>query len=191
MSEQLTIPTDDPAVDPAVDPGRSGDPGGVWRAVRQFLVVVAVLGLAGALAGLVWEWRWTPPTGVVVGHQWLQDETGLRASFSGTGTYVVVAAVVGLLVGAALAAIFDRRELVTLLGVAVGSVLAAWVMLRVGLALGPEDPVALARTAAKGVHLPGRLVVSGRSPFVAFPSGALLGLVVVFFGLSRRRNAPR
>ncbi len=187
MSDQLSAST----VDPTGDPTGSTGSGGIWTALRQFVVVVVALGLAGALAGLVWEWRWTPPTGVVVDHQWLQDEAGLRASFSGTGTYVVVAAVVGLLVGAALAALFNRREIVTLLGVLVGSALAAWVMLRVGLALGPEDPVVLARTAAKGVHLPGRLVVSGKSPFVALPSGALLGLVVVFFGLSRRHPASR
>ena len=49
----------------------------------------------GRWPGLVWEWLWTPPRGVVVHHRWVQDEVGLRGDFSGTGTYVVVAAVAG------------------------------------------------------------------------------------------------
>ena len=34
----------------------------------------------------------------------------------------------------------------------------------------------------------GRLAVDGGSPFRAFPGGAMLGLVIVYFGLSRRRD---
>jgi hypothetical protein len=161
-----------------------------WPVLRQALLALVLLAVAGALSGLLWEWLWTPPTGVVVDHQWLQDERGLRGDFSGTGTYVAVAAVIGLLAGAAVAVLFDRSELVTLAVVLVGSLLAGWLMYRVGLAVGPPDPHPLAETARNGSHLPGELVVSGWSPFVAFPSGALVGLLVVFFGLSGRRARP-
>lgn len=157
------------------------------RAVRQLLVVLAVTIGAGAVAGLVWEWLWTPPVGVVQHHRWVLDEAALRDDFSGTGTYIAVAAVAGVLVGALVALLFDRSELVTLVALVVGSVVAGWLMYRVGLAVGPADPRALARTAEEGAHLPGQLKVLGWSPFVAFPSGALVGLVVVFLGLSRRR----
>ena len=56
-----------------------------------------------------------------------------------------------------------------------------------------EDPVALARSAPDGTRLPGTLVVTGASPFVALPVGALVALVVVFFGLGRpgRRRPSR
>jgi hypothetical protein len=155
--------------------------------LRQLLVVLAVTIAAGAVAGLVWEWLWTPPVGVVVDHHWVLDEAGLRDDFSGTGTYIAVAAVVGVLVGALVALLFDRAELVTLVAVVVGSVVAGWLMYRVGLTVGPPDPRGLARTAEEGAHLPGQLEVLGCSSFVAFPSGALVGLVVVFLGLSRRR----
>lgn len=182
MSEQLTAPP-------------SGSTrAGAWRAIalpiiRQVLIVLILFAVAGAVGGLLWEWLWAPPTGVVVNHQWLQDEGGLRDDFSGTGTYVAVAAIAGLLIGAAVAVFFDRAELVTLLVVAGGSVLAAWVMYHVGLWVSPPDPGPLAESAKNGTHLPGRLLVSGDSPFVAFPGGALVGLVVVFFGLSRRRKS--
>jgi len=163
-----------------------------WRAelvpvLRQVVVSVLVLVVVGALAGLVWFWLWTPPTGVVVDHEWVQDERGLRGNFSATGSYVAVAAISGLLVAILLGVVFDRREIVTLVVVLLGSVLAGWVMYRVGLALSPADPRGLADSAKDGTRLPGQLAISGKSPFRAFPGGAMLGLVIVYFGLARRR----
>lgn len=158
--------------------------------LRQVVVIVLVFAVAGALAGAVWEWLWTPPAGVVVHHQWLQDERGLRGDFAGTGSYVAVAAITGFLVGGVVAFVFDAAEVVTLLAVLAGAVLAGWLMHRVGLALGPADPRHLAASAKDGTRLPGRLSVSGQSEFRAFPAGALLGLVIVFFGLSGRRHRP-
>jgi hypothetical protein len=183
MPEQLTVPPEEAVHDPS------------WRSlvlplVRQVVVILLVFAAAGALAGVVWEWLWKPPTGVVLDHRWLQDEAGLRGDFAGTGSYVLVAAVTGLLVAAALALVFDRAELVTLVTVLVGAYLAGWLMYHVGLALGPVDPQDLARTAPDNTHLPGKLIVSGASPERAFPAGALVGLVIVFFGLSRRRQRP-
>jgi hypothetical protein len=154
--------------------------------LRQVVVSVTLLVLAGALAGVVWVWLWTPPTGVVVDHRWVQDESGLRGDFSATGSYVAVAAVTGLLVAVLLGVLFDRAEVVTLLAVLAGSVLAGWVMYRVGVALSPADPRSLADSAEEGARLPGRLMVDGSSPFRAFPGGAMLGLVIVYFGLPRR-----
>ncbi|MDF1603087.1 hypothetical protein [Nocardioides sp. YIM 152315] len=153
----------------------------------QLALVVVVLALAGALAGVVWEWAWSPTIGVVVDHQWTAgDALGLQHQFSGTGWYVVVAVVAGLVAGIAVTLLADRVPLLTLAAVVIGSALAAWVMLVVGSALGPPDPDTAARTADDGTRLPDHLAVSGRSPFIAFPVGALLGLVLVFIGLSSR-----
>jgi hypothetical protein len=182
MSDQLTAPPAPPA------PVRAASwRGQVVPVLRQVVVSLVLLAATGAAAGLVWVWLWTPPTGVVLGHQWVQDERGLRGDFSGTGSYVAVATVAGLLVAFLIAVLFERAEVITLLTVLAGSVLAAWVMYRVGLALSPADPRTLAETAKDGTRLPGRLVVSGESPFRAFPGGAMLGLVIVYLGLSRRR----
>ncbi len=163
-----------------------------WRtglpALHQASLTIGLLGLSGVVAGLVWEWLWTPPTGVVVGQRWFLDEQGLRDDFSGTGSYVAVALLVGLLVGAAIAVRLDHAELVTLAAVVVGSGLAAWVMYRVGVMAGPPDPAPLAETVKDGTALPARLRVGGWSPFVAFPGGALLGLLMVYFGLARRQR---
>jgi hypothetical protein len=58
-------------------------------------------------------------------------------------------------------------------------------MLVVGTALGPADPQTVAATAADGTRIPMDLDVSGRSPYLAMPAGALIGLVVIFFGVGR------
>lgn len=157
-------------------------------ALRQVVVVIVVFAVAGALAGVLWEWIWTPPSGVVIDHELLLDGEGLRSDFSGTGLYVLIAAFGGLLLGVTVGVMSDRHELVTLLAVAVGSVLAAWLMLRVGLALDPPDPGPLARAAEDYTRIPDELHVEGRSPYTAFPGGALIGLAVVYIGLSRRHR---
>jgi hypothetical protein len=154
----------------------------------QIAITLALFAGAGALSGWLWYHLWTPPRGVVVDHQWFLDpaEAGLRADFPGTGWYVVVALPAGLLLGAVCAYVLDRSELATLVAVAIGATLAAWLMLRIGVHLSPADPDTLARTAKDGTELPGRLHVSRLSPKLSYPTGALLGLALVYLMTSRR-----
>ena len=159
---------------------------GVAPAIAQAGIVVAVCAVAGALAGVVWEWLWTPPVGVAIHHEWLVGLSGLRSEFTATGLYVVVASFAGLLVGVLCGLFLDRAELVTLAAVVVGAVLAGWIMVQVGQALGPPDPRQLAKSAAERTRLPSDLRIAGKSPYVAFPAGATLGLAVVLLGLTKR-----
>ena len=78
--------------------------------LAQAGIVVAVCAVAGALAGVVWEWLWTPPVGVVIRHEWLLGLSGLRSEFSATALYVILASVAGLLVGALCGLFIDRAE---------------------------------------------------------------------------------
>lgn len=162
------------------------------RLAAQLGLVMVAFALAGAIAGFVWERVWTPATGVVIDHQWRpEDALALQQEFSGTGWYVVVGAAVGLLLGLAASLLVDRVPLLTLLAVVAGSALAGWLMLRVGVALGPADPQSLAAAAEDGTRLPAQLAVSGWSPFIAFPAGALVGLVIVLLGLVPRAVSPQ
>ena len=115
--------------------------------LRQVAVVLLLFAVVGVLAGVVWQWVWSPPTGVAYQGSWVLDVEGLTHDFSGTGLYVVVGAVAGLLAGAAAGVLFDRDELVTLAAVVAGAALAAWLMKEVGQALGPPDPRPLAEAA--------------------------------------------
>jgi hypothetical protein len=179
MSAELRLPTTDPVHHASR-----------WWLLRDVAIVLLVFAAVGSLAGVLWELWWTPPTGVVVDRAWVPDDSGIRELFTGTGQYVVVGVACGLLAGAVCAWFVDRVELLTLVTVAAGSVLAAWLMLQVGTALAPPDPALAARTAADGERLPGALEVSGAGALASLPAGALTGLVLVFIGLAPTRSVP-
>lgn len=167
--------------------------------LRALLVLVAAAAV-GALAGVVWEWVWTPPSGIAYQGRWVLDENGLPSEFSGTGWYVVVAAAAGLLLGTGTALATREDEVVTLLAVAIGAVLAGWLMFHVGHRLGPPDPRALASGADDLTAIVGDLRVGGAgvhprpyaldSPaFAAFPAGALLAFAALVLGLAPGRRS--
>jgi hypothetical protein len=145
--------------------------------------VVLLFGLGGVVGGLLWRWLWTPIRGTAFEGVWYPATNS--SPFSSTGLYVLIALGVGLVTGVLSALVTDRRELVALGLLVACSVLAGWVMLRVGEAGMPPDPSLLARDAADGTRLPATLTVTGWTPLGAFPAGALLGLFAVFVGLSR------
>jgi ABC-type antimicrobial peptide transport system permease subunit len=104
----------------------------------------------------------------------------MSEQFSATGWYVVVGTVAGLVGGAIAALLLYRAPILTLVGVTIGAVLGAYLMYVVGVARGPADHHELARTAAEGTRLPRALSVSGASPWLALPVGALIAVAVVF-----------
>ncbi|WP_148614705.1 hypothetical protein [Nocardioides rubriscoriae] len=165
------------ALDPA--PSRPGRP---WRrlVVEHLAVLLAyvVLGVAG---GWLWFQLWDPPKGAVQDGKWLYlDFPTIAHVFSGTGLYVVVGVVAGVVLGVVTALVCRTSELVTLVVVVAGSALASYLAYRVGLSRSAPDPHLLALSLPDGTRLPGRLEVTGRTPFVAWPLGSLLGLGVTY-----------
>lgn len=156
--------------------------------LRLAVVLVAFL-VAGVVAGIVWEWLWSPPTGVTVEGEWFLDAEGVQDDFSGTGVYVLVALVTGLVLGLASALTARSHELVTLAVVAVGSLAAAWLMALTGRVLGPPDPRPLAEGRDDYTAIPADLRVVGRAPYASLPVGALTALAVCFVGLNGSRRS--
>lgn len=163
-----------------------------WRLViLENVGALVVFAAGGAVAGWVWE-RWaTVPQGVVFEGKWrlgyriegdyfVGDNDLFQRAFGVVGTFVVVGLLAGLVIGVVASLACRRSELATLVAVAAGSVLAAVVCYRVGLALGPPDPAGVARKAADGTIVPGNLAISQHSPFIAWPLGSLLGLAAVY-----------
>jgi hypothetical protein len=160
------------------------------RVVIDVVAILMVFAVAGAACGFLWERIWTAPTGAAYQHRWLLDGHGLPEDFSGTGLYVLIAASAGLVLGLVLTLFFDNDEVASLAAIIVGSVLAAYLMWVVGSALGPPDPHAIARTADDLDPIPADLSVHGKSPWLAFPLGALVSAAAVLFLFSRRRSQP-
>ena len=136
--------------------------------------------VVGVVLGVVWaELVWSPPLGRVTNGTWYPaGEQALSAQTGGTASYVLLAAVGGLVLGLVAAVAATRAELLVLGAVVVGGALAAYLMWQVGVLLGPPDPSGLAEGAADGTRLPGRLAVVGRSPFLTLPTVALAVLTV-------------
>jgi hypothetical protein len=197
MSDRITEPG------PVAAPTSPARPRWVAPAL-QSAVILALFAGAGWLGGKLWWELWSPaPKGIVFQQQWIPQPyaAGQGADFAGTGWYVVVALVGGLVLGLVAGLLLDRNEIVTLVAVAVGSLLAAWLMLRVGVSFSAPDPEVLAKTAKEGSELPGRLDLAGkltlldydfhdqvRSPMLAFPIGAMAGLAIALFGISKHRG---
>lgn len=150
-------------------------------------MVLVVFAAAGAVAGLVWEWVWTPPDGVAVQGRWSLDGVGLAEDFSGTGLFVLVGTGTGLVTGALTAWWASVDELGVIAVTVVGAVLATAAMWGVGTSVDPPDPTVVASTTEDGRRVPGDLHVAGASPFLAPTAGALLGAAVVLLrGRARR-----
>jgi hypothetical protein len=155
---------------------------GSWQRspVLLAVVVVAAYALLGLGAGWAWHELWQTSDGVVFQKQWYADGEALRQDFSGTGLYVLIAAGCGLVLGGVFALVGGSRPVLTLVLCVAGSMLAAWLMLKLGERLGPADPHELAKTAEDGTHLPSALRVSGLPALFAFSLGSLAALALVF-----------
>lgn len=157
------------------------------RSLLQGAVCVAVFAVAGALGGVLWRHLWSPVTGVVQQHRWFPTpfDAGEQHDFNGDAWYFIVALVSGLVLGLVAALVMRGSELVTLLAVALGSVLAGLLMWRVGMLGNPGDPMQLAKHAADGTKLPSRLHLANAVPLTAYPLGALGAVMALFLTTGR------
>ena len=168
-------------------------------AAVQAVGFVAVFALSGALAGVIWERLWDAPVGVAFEDQWFLEPAGPDYSFSGTGWYVLVALVAGALTAFALGWFWPRHELVGVGAFVVGSMLAGWVMFKVGHALGPQDPRVLAAGKPDLTAIPSDLTLAGvdgqprlfrldSSALAAYPIGAMFASLYVYLVATGRRS---
>jgi hypothetical protein len=139
--------------------------------------VVGLFALGGALGGLLWEAWWRPPVGLVADGRVVLVGDAARAAFDGTAQFVVVATVLGLLLGGLVGLLARGRERVTVVLVVLGAVLATAVMVWIGQAVGPPDPAPVAARSEDLTEVATQLRVRGLAAYTALPAGALVGLL--------------
>ena len=145
--------------------------------MRDVAVVLVTFAVAAALGAFLWHWWWAPaPTGFVFEKE---PYFGPDLEFRSTGTYVVVSAALGFVLGLVLTYLRDRDEVVTLVALVVGGALAALLMAVIGHLLGPESAAEVARGAADGDPVTADLRVQPGAAYLPFPVSALVGALVV------------
>jgi hypothetical protein len=162
--------------------------------VRALVVLLLAVGL-GFLGGWLWWHWWGPATKGTVydtaqGPHWYDASAdGLKREFSATAEYVLVTAGLGIVLGLVCGLLARGRELLfvglLVVGAAGAAVLTAWF----GSELGP--PVPPATHANIGKEFLGHLSVSGWSPYLAGPVGALAGFLVVLLSVHSMSGVPQ
>jgi hypothetical protein len=156
--------------------------------VRDVAVVLAWFVVAAVIGALLW-WQLTPLaeyTRTAANAEMGEDQLGKQVDAD--GWYFVVAAVGGLVSGVALLLLRRRDPVAMVVLVALGALLASWLMLRLGLWLGPADPKDVLPHVPVGHKVPLRLTTSASGVHFAWPVGALLGAAVVLWGSDERRR---
>lgn len=168
----------------ATDTSRQGP--SVGRALLlPATLLVAVAAVIGAGVGRLW-WLWWSPgfTGRIydttAGPMWLPEpfDPGFADSFTGTAQYVALGAGAGVLLGLIGAVLLRRAAVPGVAVVVLASLVAAGVALVVGTMPSPPDPQTYATAAQVGTEHEANLEVSGWTPYLVWPVGALLGYAV-------------
>jgi hypothetical protein len=181
MSQPLSAPAE-PAADQPVP--RASRPGLSAAAVDAVITLVWFV-----VAGLVGAWLWTRvvtlPVVTKSGDSGTLSPLELTKQVGIDGWFFVIAAVAGLLSGALLVSWRRRDPLVMVVLVVLGAGLASWLMVHVGLALGPEKELTALRGVADGGHVKMQLKLQATGMAWVWPITAALGSLVHTWILSK------
>lgn len=153
------------------------------------LVIVGVFAVAGVLAGVVWPHLVAPVTVTRTDFGLLTGETALSNRFATDGSFTVLGAGIGLVLGGLLTWWRHTDEVVTVIAVAVGAALASLIAASLGHQLGPEDPTSVLRHAKVGATALEVVKVTTKGAYFVWPVMALVGALVVLWGRPTRSAA--
>lgn len=159
----------------------SAEPPITWAtAARTLLVTLLVFAVAGVLGGVIWAAVTDLPTQEVAQElpQPLPPGAIVSANFASDMSFLVIATAGGLVSSIVCTALFRRQGLVLLGSVLAGAVLASYLTLRTGTALGPPPLAEQAATAAAGDVLTYPLQVSATAVLVIWPLAAVIGVML-------------
>lgn len=147
-------------------------------------MVFAALAVAGAF---VWRAMSDLPVFTRSAQGALMDQVQLAKTIGIDGWFFTIGALGGLVGGAVLMLVRRSRPILMVVLLAAAGALASWLMVQVGLHLGPDNPDAVLRSAAQGTHVPVQLRTMAHSVEFAWPLGGLLGGLLVLLLVSPRR----
>jgi hypothetical protein len=149
------------------------------------LVVLVWFFVAGVVGALLW-WAITPLPEVTKSAEGaVYDNGALVSRVAIDGWFFVIAAIGGLASGVLLLAWRGRRPVLMVLLVVLGAGLASWLMVRIGLLLGPGEETAALSGKPNGSKVPMQLDLHATGVAWLWPMGAALGALVQLWVLRK------
>lgn len=162
---------------------------GSWRRGGALLDAAWVLGsfaVLGVVGAFVWKAVVRLPTFVQTARGGAMDQIQLARIVGIDGWFFTIGAVAALVAGAILMVARPRRPVLLVVLLALGGALASWLMLHIGLAVGPSDPGGVLAHAAVGTRAPVPLQPHATGVEYAWPGAALLGALLVLLLVTPR-----
>jgi hypothetical protein len=166
-------------VDEVTDTGPRLTPERLRGFFVDLAIVLAVFAALGALGAVLWNQLVDLPHYTRTADGGALDQVQLAGIVGIDGWFAVIALVLGVAAGVALLLLRPGEPVEMVILVALGGAFAAWLMLEVGVHLGPGDPGAALRTAAPGSQVPVQLKPQATGVEFAWPIGAVLGALLV------------
>lgn len=174
----------------SADTGPRLTPERLRRFFLDLAIVLGVFAVLGTIGAVLWHQLVDLPHFTRTAAGGSMDQIQLAGMVGIDGWFFTLALVLGLLGGAVLLLLRPREPVEMAVLVALGGALASWLMLQVGLHLGPGDPGAALRAAAAGADVPVRLKPQATGVELAWPIGAVLGALVILLTTSPRDRPP-
>lgn len=180
----MTAPTLEPGADARA---RSR----TWRrAATTTGLVAAWFAVAGLLGAVLW-WRVTPlPKVTKAGEAATFTAEGLVMQVGIDGWFFTIATVLGLLSGFVLMAWRRHDPVLMVVLMVLGGGLASWLMLRLGLWLGPGDEAAALRDLPDGSEVSMQLKLHATGIAWMWPLGATLGALCHLWVVQKPHEDP-
>ncbi|MEE4541559.1 ABC transporter permease [Streptomyces sp. V4-01] len=179
---------------PGGEAGSGGDEhGSALREIGRGALVAVLVAVVGVALGLLWLWL-SPRVPMISDGQavYLKDTEGEEA-VGGDGTFVWIAAILGVVTAALVFWRYRKGGVAVVLGLAAGGVLASVIGWRLGVALGPTtDIVAHAKAVGPKKVFDGPLELRAKSALVVWSAAAMLAhlCLTAAFGPREPAEAP-
>lgn len=153
----------------------------VRRSPLATSILVTVIGflVLGLLVGWLWSVLADPSSFTVTNDNGVMDEVESAKQFGVTVTFTWLSAVAALAWSTLCSWRFAALGWPHVVSTAAGAAAASAIAWRLGVLLGPSDPVTAIKTAKVGTLVPTRLVLDSHGVLLVWPVVALIALILV------------
>lgn len=165
---------------------RGMERGGLRPVLLDSGIVAVWFAVAGALGAFVWSRVTTLPKVTRSGSSGTVAPDQLVQQVGIDGWFFVIALVGGVTSGLVLLAWRNRDPVLSVVLVVLGAAMASWLMLRLGLLLGPEKELTALRSVPEGGKVHMQLQLSAPGMAWVWLTGAALGALVQLWVLEKQ-----